>query len=656
MDKKIKQNRKAESSAEPQLKEESLVKWVSFWKSKKNLLFLAAILFISFLVYLPSLQNGFVNYDDPIFTYKNSNVVNIEEWGDIVGNLKGIFVTNVIKSYKPLVILSFAFEKLLYGFDQPEWWHLDNILLHLICVLLVFRIALALGLKIIPAAFCALLFGIHPMRVESVAWITERKDVLYGSFYLLALYYYIKSVKLSFKRRYLVIIYLSFILSLLSKIQAVALPLSMLAVDYYFGRKLSLKLIYEKWPFFILSFIRGVAGIYNLSEIGTLEINKTVPLLNKFFYGFYSYIVYIMKSVVPYKMVVFYPFPNAHGWEFYTGLVSAVILGLICFFLRNEKKVVWGLFFYTLNIMFMLQVLMSGSKNFLADRYTYIAYLGLFLIYATGFQWVLGRYKQYSSLIYITAFIILGALGYLNYEQNKIWKNSETLYTNVLEHYPEAFFILNGRGAYYFNEGRIKEALNDFNKAITINPDYHETYYNRGNLYYHSSDQGALKLALNDYTKAVMLSPEKSLYLIDRADTFVKLNMVDNAINDLNRAEKVDPTNKRIYITRAEIYVNHSQFNLAQSDIEKYLSLNPSNSDMWSNLGEASRLNKQYEKSLNALNKAIQINPNKLNYYNARLKTYYEKGDIQRARNDLDYLKSKGFKGIDTEYERLLDQ
>jgi hypothetical protein len=189
------------NSTEPQLLKTSLIQSISFWKSRENLLCLAAILIISFMVYLPSLQNGFVNWDDPVYVYKNPYIINISSLGDILENLKEIFTTHVNGSYKPLTIVSFAFEKIIYGLDSPEWWHLDNIILHLFCVLLVFRIALALGLKIIPAAFCALLFGIHPMRVESVAWITERKDVLYGSFYLLALYYYIKSVKLSFQKR-----------------------------------------------------------------------------------------------------------------------------------------------------------------------------------------------------------------------------------------------------------------------------------------------------------------------------------------------------------------------------------------------------------------------------------------------------------------------
>ena len=277
---KMTQNRKQESHEMPQFEEESTVDArISFWKSKRNVWVLAAILLISFTVYLPSLQNGFVNWDDGPNVYENPHILNITDWGSLFENVKGIFATHVIGNYNPLPILSFAFEKKLYGLDRLGLWHLDNIVLHLVCVLLIFRIGLALGLKIIPAAFCALLFGVQPMRVESVAWLTERKDVLYGSFYLLALYYYIKSVSLSFRKRYILIILLSFILALLSKIQAVLLPLSMLLVDYYFGRKLSLKLVYEKWLYFLLSLITGIVGIYFLKTHGSVEINEYPALL-----------------------------------------------------------------------------------------------------------------------------------------------------------------------------------------------------------------------------------------------------------------------------------------------------------------------------------------------------------------------------------------
>jgi hypothetical protein len=316
------------------------------------------------MVYLPSLQNGYVNWDDNVNIYDNPSITAITNWENFFESAKRIFTTDVIGNYNPLAILSFAFEKMLYGLDNPEWWHLSNIILHLICVLLIFRIALALGLKLLPAAFCALLFGIQPMRVESVAWLTERKDVLYGSFYLLALYYYIKSVKLSFQKSYFLIIHLSFILALLSKIQAVTLPLSMLLVDYYFDRKLSMKLIYEKWSYFLLSLMFGILGIYFLGGQGTLEINEAYSLSIRAYFGSYAYMVYLIKSMVPYEMVPAYPFPDTLDWTYYVSMVFALaILGSTYFFFLKKKKVLlFGLLFFTFNIMFLLQLLSAYGK------------------------------------------------------------------------------------------------------------------------------------------------------------------------------------------------------------------------------------------------------------------------------------------------------
>ncbi len=659
MTKKNNQNPKTMSPAKPQFEKASAVKWVSFWKSKKNVLFLSAILIISFMAYLPSLQNGFVNWDDNFNIYQNPHITNISTWESFVESVKGIFTTGVNGNYNPLSILSFAFEKMIYGLDNPEWWHLDNIILHLICVLLVFRIALALGLKLIPAAFCALLFGIQPMRVESVAWITERKDVLFGSFYLLALYYYIKSVKLSFRKRYQLIILASFILALLSKIQAVALPLSMLLVDYYFDRKLSMKLVYEKWLYFLLSLITGIVGIYFLRVIGALENEIFPPYFKRMFLGSYSYIVYIIKSVVPYRMVPAYFYPDEIGWMVYASMVPALsIIGLIYyFFLQKKKVIVFGLLFFTFNIMFLLQIISAG-QGLMADRFTYIAYLGLFFIYAFGVQWALEKYGVFNKLIYLAALLILGVFGYITYEQNKLWKNGETLWSHELKYYPRVPLAWAYRGHYYKDEGRFKEALHDYNNGIAVKPDNPRAYYNRGNLYSSliSADPDALRLALNDYTKAIQLSPGTSEYLVNRGAVYIKINMFDNALQDFNAAERIDPTDHYIYHNRSTIYINLGQYDKAQPDLEKYLNLNPYNPDMWSKLGMVSRLNLQYENSLNAFNRAIQINPDRLSYYSERLKTYYEMGDIQRARNDLDFLKLNGFKDIPTGYEWLINQ
>jgi tetratricopeptide (TPR) repeat protein len=467
----------------------------------------------------------------------------------------------------------------------------------------------------------------------------------------------------------------------------------MILVDYYCGRKLNREIFYEKWFYFTLSLARGLVGIFLLETGGSIKVVSTLPLLKRVFIASYSYSTYIIKSIVPYEMVPFYPFPENIDWIFYSSMLLVIfIVGLIYyFFLKNNKVLVFGLLFFTSNIMFLLQIL-RVSDYFLADRYTYIAYLGLFFIYAFGIQWAFVKYKKFDKLIYLGVSLILGMYCYLNFEQNKIWKNSETLWSHVLKYYPDKHATpWYNRGHYYMEEGRLKEASEDFSKAIFLdpyNPDYYlnrgnvyesdkrlneafqdysqaialepdnpNFYNNRGGLYLDSNNPAQLKTAIGDFTKAIQFTmQEPSQYLILRAQLFLKLNMFDDALKDLHEAERSDPLNNSIYNYRARIHIKLGQLDEAEADLEKYLSLDPKNSAMWLNLATVSRKQKQYEKSLASINKAIQLNPSKLIYYYGRLKTYYAMGDIEKARKDLQYLKSKGFGGINPDYERQLIQ
>ncbi|MFC1827764.1 tetratricopeptide repeat protein [Thermodesulfobacteriota bacterium] len=538
-----------------QLGRENSVDQLSFWKNKRNLIYLSAVLVISFAVYLPCLQYGFVNWDDSANIYKNPDIINISDWGSLRISVKNIFSTYTHANYNPLTITTFAIEKLIYGLDSPEWWHLTNIILHLVCVLLVFRIALAMGLNLIPAAFCALLFGIQPMRVESVVWVSERKDVLFGTFYLLALYYYIKSVKLSFRKRYLMVIVPCFILSLLSKIQAVNLPVSMLLVDYYFDRKLSLKLIYEKWLYFLLAFITGIAGIYFLKQDGSLgAINNHFSFIERHLPAALAYLTYLVKSVVPYKMLPLYPYPEEISWILYVSQVTVFFLfGATFYFFRKKKKVlVFGILFFTINIKPLLQVLSAGQA-FMADRFTYIPYLGLFLLYAYGVQTILKKYEKSNKFVYVAIFLILGVYGYMNIEQSKIWRNSGALWSHELKYHPDNLSALYNRGAYYRGEERYREALHDINKYVALQP----------------------------------VDPHA---LVERSILYAKVHMYENALLDLKNAEKIDPTHSEIYRNRSVIYARIGNYDQSHWELKKYLSFEPDDSEMWSILAALKRL------------------------------------------------------------------
>ena len=202
---------------------------------------LIIVLVATAIAFIPSLMNDFVTWDDDVNILKNPNL-QVFDWRSI----KGIFTDTVIGNYNPLSILSLAIEKAIFGLNATVI-HFNNLILHLICVFFVYKIGIQLKLSPIAAGIVALLFGIHPMRVESVAWVTERKDVLYGVFYFAAIYNYIQYLHFDKKKKgYLLLTIGLFILSLLSKIQAVALPLSLLAIDYFLKRELSFKLILEK--------------------------------------------------------------------------------------------------------------------------------------------------------------------------------------------------------------------------------------------------------------------------------------------------------------------------------------------------------------------------------------------------------------------------
>ena len=543
------------SMYQSQLGRENSTDQLSFWQDKRNLIFLSAVLVISFAVYLPCLQYGFVNWDDSANIYKNPDIINISDWGSLCISVKNIFSTYIHGNYNPLTITTFAIEKLVYGLDSPAWWHLTNIILHLACVLLIFRISLAMGLNLFPAAFCALLFGIQPMRVESVAWISERKDVLFGTFYLLALYYYIKSVKLSFRKRYLLIITSFFILSLLSKIQAVTLPLSLVLVDYYFDRKLSMKLIYEKWHYFLLSFITGIAGMFFLKTDGSLaKINDHFTFFEKHLPASFAYLVYWVKSAVPYRMLPLYPYPEDISWIFYVSQMLVFSLwGVTYYFFRKKKKVlVFGILFFTLNIKPLLQVLSAGQA-FLADRFTYLPYFGLFLIYACGIQWVLHKHQRFNKLVYVAIFLVLGGYGYINIEQSKIWKNSEILWSHELKYYPDNLSALHNRGEYYKNEGQYKEALHDFNKYIALYPTDHHVF-------------------------------------IERGVTHAQLHNYENALLDLKMAEELDSSHADIYRNRAVVHARLGEYDKSHWELKKYLSLKPDDKEMWSILATLMRL------------------------------------------------------------------
>ncbi len=600
-----------------------------------------AILALTALCFSTAIDNEFVNWDDDKNFYENDNITTLND-ENFWSNTKKIFTSPIIGGYNPLSVWTFAIEHQVHGIDNPHLWHLDNLILHLLCTLLVFFIGRKLGLNVWPNIIFTLLFAIHPMRVESVAWVTERKDVLFGFFYLFAMLYYLKYLTEEKKKKYMVVVWICFILSLFSKIQAVIFPISLVLIDYYFDGELRFKKILSKAPFFLGSLLFGILGIQFLGEQGSFESNDTYTGPVRIFIGAWQYTVYLIKSIVPYRLSPLYPYPPSIPWYFYLSSLSFIgtAVALWVAYKRKWKVVFFGLGFFLANVFFMLQILAAG-QGFLADRFTYIAYLGLFFMYSWGLQKLFQEKPNLKTPVLAGSFAILLGYSFMTFTQNKIWKNSGTLWTHVLKYYKQSTLPYGNRANYYRDNGQRALALKDYNDRIKLKANDAAVFNSRARLFFNSKNRDTLLLALQDYNKAIELKSDDAEYYVNRGATYAKLNNMDMALENLNEGIKLDPSFTNAYLNRSVIYNQRGQYALALSDINKYLEFKPYNADLWYEKSRLHNATNQAQQGLEAAQRALKLG-NKPLYLVERSKSQFMLGKVNEARQDLQSAMSKG--------------
>lgn len=608
---------------------------------------LLVILILTLISFLPTFDNQYVNWDDDKNFSENEVVTTINP-ANFWKNTGEIFTGDVIGNYNPLTIFSFALEERFIAAEQrPFVRHLNNFLLHAGCVIFVFMIGSRLGLGLWGASFLAVLFAIHPMRVESVAWVTERKDVLFGFFYMGAFYYYLRGKQEGFRAIDWVLISCFFVLSLFSKIQAVFLPVSMVLLDYYLSRdaKITLKSILTKTPFFIGSLIIGIVNIMKLKAYGTVG-EQEYEGISRLFIGSYSLVVYYIKALIPHKLSPLYPYPSSLDWTFYVSILSFVVTGafLLTAYIKKWRVGFFGLGFFMANIFMLLQILGAG-QGFLADRFTYIAYFGLFFIMAYYLNKAIIARPNLKMPLLGLALLIVGAYSFITYKQNKIWKDSGTLWTHVLKYHQNSTLPWGNRANFYRDAGKTSLALSDYSRVIALAPNNDKPYNSRARLYFNFNQRDSLIKALENYNKAIELKPDNVEYRVNRGATYAKLGDGQRALQNLNEAEQIDPSFANIYLNRSVIYNQNGQQKLALSDIDKYLALKPNFPDLWYEKTNLHNSLGQATQGLDAITKALSMNNKKGIYYFERAKSNFMLGRKDMAKSDLGTAASLGYKG-----------
>jgi tetratricopeptide (TPR) repeat protein len=618
------------------------------------------VLLITAACYLPSIRNGFVNWDDPKNITENENLLLVgkgQPWGLTISNIFDLEKGNVIGNYNPLPILTFALEKSLAGGEfSPTLTHSVNLLLHLLTVLMVMKVLWGMGIGRWGVALGGLLFGIHPMRVESVAWATERKDVLFAVFFFAALSYYIQWLKKGEKGEnrtgtYVIMLVMA-LLSCFSKVQAVTLPLSMLALDFWFRRPLNFKLILEKTPFWALSLIFGLINIHTLRVQGSTEDTLTnYSFLDRLCVGAYSFCTYVYKALIPWPMSPLYAYPKQLPVTVYLAPLGflAAAAGVWWAWKKGLRVWVFGAAFFFFNVMFLLQVFAAG-QGFLADRFTYVAYFGLFAIAAYYADHYYNK-ENGAGKIYAALGIIAVVYGAWTVKQIGIWKDGGTLWTHVmsldegeserssLPYWNRGQFLRNERGDY---DG----ALKDYTRAVEMDPTNPELLNSRGKTYFDmaasgkfkSQEKALIEKAIKDYTEALAkpkITPKsKSEALSNRGAAYGLAGMYEPSIRDITESIALDPSNKNAYANRSIAYLNTGQYEKALEDYQSYLKFDPNNPSFWYESGMVQRVIKRNADAIKSLDRAIQLKPGLSIAWRERARAKAQAGDKAGAQAD----------------------
>ena len=628
---------------------------------KRSLIICLLLIIAAFMAFWQVTQSDFIGLDDAAYVTDNRHVQD----GLTVEGILWAFTTGHAGYWHPLTWISHMADVQLFGL-RPGWHHLTNLLFHLASTLLLFLGLHRMTKALWQSAFVAALFALHPLHVESVAWVAERKDVLSTFFWMLTMGVYVSYVARPGLTRYLTLL-LCFALGLMAKPMLVTLPFVLLLLDYWPLQRLEQKkppqevrkplskdkttppvkapvqpvghwplirpLLIEKIPLFALTALFSIVTYLAQRHGGAVGSLEALPLSARIANAFVSYVIYVVKMLWPTNLAVFYPHPK--WWPFWQVLGSVVLLiAITVLAIRGAKKRPYaavGWLWYVGTLVPVIGVVQVGGQA-LADRFTYIPLVGLFIIVAWAVPELLKKWPYRKEALIASSALCLVCLFLVTWRQVGYWQNGIALYDHAVEVADSNNLIHNSRGVAYTNLGKYTEAIADFNKAIEINPRYGEAYYNRGVAY---KSLGKYTQAIADFNKAIEINPRLGEAYYSRGVAYTNLGKYTEAIADFNRAIEINPRYGEAYYNRGVAYGLFGNYTQAIADFNRAIEINPSYGEAYNNRGVAYGLFGNYTQAVADFNRAIEINPRYGEAYYNRGTVYGSLGNRERAIDDI---------------------
>ncbi len=587
-----------------------------------NLLISLLLIFAIIVAYGQVRNFDFIDFDDGLYVAENRHV----QEGLTLEGLIWAFTTFHSANWHPLTWLSHMLDCELYGLN-PMGHHWTNLQLHMANTLLLFFILKLMTGAIWRSAFVAALFALHPLHVESVAWVSERKDVLSTFFGMLMIAAYYRYVKISGLKNYLLVIIL-LSLGLMAKPMLVTFPFVLLLLDYWplkrfqlinensqpdeapgFVRQPSFRLFLEKVPLFIPVVISSILTFSAQQGEGALVPLEALSIKTRFANALISYVSYVLKAIWPRNLAVYYPHPvgTLPVWQICGAvlLIAVVTYGAICL-LKRHPYVAVGLFWYFGTLIPVIG-LVQVSDQAMADRYTYIPLTGLFIVVTWGVSELLAKWHYRKIFLGVSAVIILSALTACTFFQASHWKNTIALFENAVKVTENNYRALNNLGTALVDKGKNDEAILHFAEALRINPQKTDARNNLANVLF---IQGKYGEAISHYYKVLKTNSEHADAHYNLAYVLSTQGRLEEAVVHYKEALRINPENEKAHFNLGNIWINQGKIKEAMAHLAEAIRINPDYAEAYNKIGLILFQQGKYKKAGVFFSKAIQVNSN----------------------------------------------
>lgn len=506
-----------------------------------------------------------------------------------------------VGNYHPITMSSYALIHKFLG-SEPKHFRLIILILHLFNSILVWYFISLLFKNNFIALWIAAVFALHPLHVESVAWISSLKDVLFALFYLGGLIFYIFSLEKNNSLKFNLACFICFILSALSKPAALSFPLIILLIDYYYLGKIPFSKILNKIHYLLFALLMGFMTLAAQSKV--IEFAVQYNFIQKIMIVSYSLVQYIVQFIFPNKLSALHPLPRDHEFNLLYKLSPIILFSLLVIlwkFRNRLSNVVWGFLFFFVSIFLMTQWLSFGSAV-MAERYTYLPYIGLSIALITGLKFMVQRFfksEKYKNILIGIAILPVLAMSWISSQRVKVWSQESFLWEDVIKKYPDCSLAYYNLGAHHFINLKNDQKAHDlFLKSYNLNPKHFQTLINLGILEGRSKNYSS---AIQYFQAAQNLNPRSPDLYKNRAYVNGLAGNTQEAINDISEYIKMNPTDAMMLSYRASLFQSINNPLAALEDLSRAIGINKQVGSFYK---QRSYINNQLDLKNSAINDA----------------------------------------------------